>query len=200
MRTEPRTAGDVLRDIIRAMGTVLTVAGVVLQLVGALVALRGLIKTHDAYAEKSIRTLSGEMAERWRARSSDYVARILRRPRNRVIGVGSAMLGVSGFRARAIVTWGPLTTDTADALRELDRRTRDLSNRMDSLDERVADNDDAAKAALKELRSDLEGAAQQADVAVRSAAIEGLMGEAVGLMLVIVGGILQAWGALIPAA
>jgi hypothetical protein len=40
------------------LGTVLTVSGVLIQLLGAVVALRGLVKTHDAYADKSIRTLA----------------------------------------------------------------------------------------------------------------------------------------------
>ena len=50
------------------MATVLTIAGVFLQLVGAVVALRGLIKTHDAYAEKSIQVMVLERLARVRAR------------------------------------------------------------------------------------------------------------------------------------
>jgi hypothetical protein len=182
------------------MGTFLTVAGVLLQLIGALVALRGLIKTHDAFADKSVRTLTGEAMERRRAWLAAFMRRLLRRRQNVVIGVGAAEMVSMMGRARAVVTWGPLTTDTTDALRELDRRTRDLSTRIDQLDVRVEENDDAGKAALKELRSDLENTAQQANEAVRSAAIEGLVGEAVGLVLVIIGGILQAGGALITTA
>jgi hypothetical protein len=181
------------------MATFLTVAGVLLQLVGAVVALRGLITTHDAYAEKSIRTLTGELVGRWRVRTVRVINRVLRRPQNVVVGVGGVAIGIGSMRARAIVTWGPLPKKTADALAEIDRRLRDHQRRIDSMDERTADAEEAQAAALKQLRSDLEQAAKDANQQVRQAAIEGLMGEAVGLMLVIIGGIVQAWGALIPA-
>lgn len=182
------------------MATFLTVAGVVLQLVGAVVALRGLIKTHDAYADKSIRTLTFELLNRWRGRIVVAVNRLLGRRQHVVVGAG-ASIGMGGaFRARAIIGWGPLPKRTADALAELARRLGYLKDRIDALDERMADAAEEQTAAMKQLREDLEKAAKDAVEAVRSAAIEGLMGEAIGLGLVILGGLLQAGGALIPAA
>lgn len=182
------------------MGTFLTVAGVLLQVVGGLVAFRGLIKTHDAYAEKSIGTLASERADHWRATASGALRRLFGRPRNVVIGVGDSALGFGTSNVNAVVTWGPLPATNGPAIRELDRRTRQLSTRLDEVVARLRDVDEAAKAATESLRADIESAARAADQAVRAAAVEGLMGEAVGLMLVIVGGGLQAWGALIPAA
>jgi hypothetical protein len=182
------------------MGTLLTVAGVAIQLVGAVVALRGLITTHDAYADKRIRTLAAERVQRWRVRTVRTINRVLGRPQNVTVGVAGAIATAGSLRARAIVTWGPLPKKTADALAEIDRRLRDLQRRIDSIDERTADAEQARTADMKALRTDLEQAAKDANQQVRHAAIEGLMGEAVGLMLVIVGGVLQAWGALIPSA
>jgi hypothetical protein len=180
------------------MGIVLTVAGVLFQVVGGVVAFRGLIKTHDAYADKSIRTLADERVERLRGNVGRAVNRLLRRPQNIIIAVGGATLGVGALRARAIVGFGPLPKRTADALAEIDRRLRQLGSRIDAVDERAADALGAQAAAMEQLHADIEKATKDATEAVRSAAIEGLMGEAVGLMLVIVGGVLQAFGALIP--
>ncbi len=87
----------------------------------------------------------------------------------------------------------------ADAIKELDRRVRDLLGRVLSLDQVVKDSSEENRAAQEKLRADLEAADQAAVGLVRHAAIEGLMGEAVGLILVIIGGILQAWGAVLQA-
>lgn len=181
------------------MGTFLTVGGVALQLLGAFVALRGLIKTHDAFAEKSVREIAGEGLVRWRARVATQLRRLLRRPRPVVIGVGAMETMLMTAKARAVVTWGALPKTTSAALAEIDRRLRTLSTRIDGLGVQVEDMDEAHQTAMKSLRADLEAATNDANRQVRHAAIEGLVGEAVGLMLVITGGVLQAWGALIPA-
>src|SRR4051794_15850576 len=113
------------------MGTVLTVAGVLFQLVGGVVAFRGLIKTHDAYADKSIRTLAGERVARLRGRIVATARRLLRLPQHITVdGIGSAQ-AMGSLRVRAVIGFGPLPKRTADALAEIDRRLRQLSNRID---------------------------------------------------------------------
>lgn len=183
------------------MATALSIAGVLIQLVGALVALRGLIKTHDAYAEKSIRTMVLERLARVRARIHALIDRLRRRPVHVEAMAGTAHGRGGAFGALASITWGPLAADMAvvDAIKELDRRVRDLLSRSLTLDQVVRDSSEENRAALEKLRADLESADQAAVGLVRHAAIEGLMGEAIGLILVIIGGVLQAWGAVLQA-
>lgn len=176
------------------MSEFLTVAGIVLQLFGGAVALRGLVKTHDAWAEKSIRTIAAERAGDVRTTIIQFARRLLRRSGDVVVTPGPAELVLVAGDASASVTWGPLPSGTVDAIRELDLRLRDLQKRHDRLDHHVRDLENDQRSALNQLRSDLEQSGEEADALVRQAAIEGLIGEAVGLLLVIVGGLLQAWG------
>jgi hypothetical protein len=170
------------------MGTV----GLILQVVGALVALWGLVRTHDAYAEKTLRSIAGERARTLADRTERTVRRWLRRPMKQTIvltGIGSGV-AVGGY-ATMTVTWGPLPTRTADALKRLDERTREMNKRIDSLDARLRDLTNEQQETLKRLREDLEQAAREANQLIRHAAIEGLRTEAIGLLLVTVGAMLQ---------
>jgi hypothetical protein len=178
------------------VGTFLTVAGVLVQLLGAVVAIRGLIKTHDAYAEKSIRTIATKRAAVLRRSLIKAIRKLLRRPHAEVVitgtGGGSFQMGA----AIAAVAWVSLPTDTAEAIKELDRRLQETWTRVNGLDQRIAQVAAEDREALDKLRRDLEQAGYEANVLIRHAALEGLAGEAVGLFLVIVGGLMQAAGAL----
>jgi hypothetical protein len=169
--------------------------GFLLQILGALVALWGLIKTHDSYAEKTLRSIAGERARTFMDAAEREVRRWLRRPRNQTIVVAGMAggVGMSG-NVTATVTWGPLPTKTADALKRLDDRTREMNRRIDSLDARLRDLTNEQQETLKRLREELEQSVREANQLIRHAAIEGLMTEAVGLLLVTFGAVFQALG------
>ena len=179
--------------------TVVNVVGVLLQVVGAIIALNGLIRTHDAFAKRSIAAIATDKAERVRDQAGAVLRRLLRRQRTIAL-TGTANLSLGGsLRARAIVGWPSLDSKlkTRPAIDELDRRTRDLNIRIAGLDEKVADAGEKVASDLAAIRKALdEGDERIADL-VRHAAIEGLAREAVGLFVVVMGGVLQAWGALI---
>jgi hypothetical protein len=176
------------------VGNVLTVVGVALQLAGAFVVLHGLVKTHDAYAEKSIRVIVSERLTLVRVRVQALIDRLRRKPAHTEAMAGTAHGGGGAFGAMAMITWAPIPagTPTADAIKELDRRVRDLLGRVLTLDQVVKESSNQSRDALEALRRDLEQADRNAAQLVRQAAIDGLMREAIGLIVVSVGAILQS--------
>jgi hypothetical protein len=179
--------------------TILNVTGVLIQIVGAIIAMNGLIRTHDAYAERTVAAIARDKAERIRDQAAAVVRRLLHRRRTIAIS-GTANLSLGGsLRARAIVGWSPLDPKlkTRAAIDELDRRTRDLNVRIAGLDEKIADAGEKVASDLAAVRKAVEEGDERIAGLVRHAAIEGLAREAIGLFIVVMGGVLQAWGALI---
>ena len=75
--------------------TVVDVVGVLLQLVGAIIALNGLIRTHDAYADRSVAAIARDKAERVRDQVAAVLQRLLRRQRTNAFA-GTANLSLGG--------------------------------------------------------------------------------------------------------
>lgn len=179
-------------------GEALTVAGVAFQVVGAIVALQGLIKTHDAYAEKSIRLLVAQEFRGFGEQVRRALNRLLRRRQDAVARPGPASGSWGTFPARSVITWGPLdpALSEREAIEALDSRVRELVNRLNNFEGTTLESAAEMRESLKELRKDVAEGDKGVTVLIRRAAIEGLMREAVGLFLVIVGSALQGWGAV----
>lgn len=184
-----------------APGTALSLVGLAVQLLGAVVAIWGLIKTHDAYADKTIRAMLAERLDRATQRVSRSLDRLLRRPVRPVSVSGSITMdatlsaNVSGY---GLVTISP-DMSPEDAIAELDRRTQRLFERVADLDQSTKQSLQEQAEALRAMRAELEAADHEADIRIRQAAIEGLMTEAVGLVFVIVGGLIQGIGTYVAA-
>jgi hypothetical protein len=178
----------------------LTIGGVLLQVVGALVVLQGLVKTHDAYAERSVRIIVIQAIDRRTAGLRGWINRRL--GRHRVVERTSADRVPVGnsFGVAWSIKWAPLDEglSTPAAIKELDRRIRQLSDQVVVLDTAVSASSDQARNALERLRTDLEAAHSEAVQLVRHTALEGLVREAIGLALVTAGAAIQAWGSLLP--
>src|SRR5439155_1115329 len=69
--------------------------GVLLQLVGDIIALNGLIRTHDAYADRSVAAIARDKAERVRDQVAAVLQRLLRRQRTNAFA-GTANLSLGG--------------------------------------------------------------------------------------------------------
>jgi hypothetical protein len=161
-------------------------------------ALQGLFITHDSYADKSVRQKATDAVVRLRSRWQRILDRLLRRRRDVVVTPEPATLHITGGGAVALVGYGAITlgTDTAEAITRLDERTRDLLGRTAALDQVVRKTSEESRASVDALRAEMKTADLATVDLVRRAAIDGLRREAGGLVLVIFGAILQAWGAL----
>ena len=180
------------------MTAVLDVAGFVLQVAGLVLAGVGLRQTWLEFRRPDERFLDpvlavvravGQRAARVRA----AVLRRLGRPSQKVVGAGVAMGGGGALHARGRVNYGKLPADatTEDALRELDRRTRDIMNRLaDVHDQHIDDTDDVRKA-IDALGKRLETEVGHLAERDRRLAVGGIRQAALGLMLAAAGLCLQ---------
>jgi hypothetical protein len=100
-------------------------------------------------------------------------------------------------KVRARVIWGPLPSDPAPALVELDRRTRLLSDALADAIDRHADKLDDVHTAANNLARRVEEATEHIQTQTRRVAIGGIRLEALGLFLVALGLVLQGAGAAI---
>src|SRR4051812_13812651 len=91
----------------------LTALGLLLPGVGGLVALWGLIKTHDVYAEKPLLVMASERAGRLRDRLVSALRRLVGRPKGRNVDASVAMSGGGAFNANAVIAYGPIADDMA---------------------------------------------------------------------------------------
>ena len=178
----------------------LTTLGLLLQVVGGFVALWGLVKTHDAYAERTVVTIVRDRVTRVRVRASVLLRRLLRRPRTHVVGVGGAVGFGGGLNARAVIAYGPIPAHTPlrQAINLLDDRLRQTSERLTRLEGTVEGLADETRADVKTLRGEVEREVTRFRELVRTAAVEGLMTEAVGLAMVTIGAVLQGLGSVGP--
>ncbi len=178
-------------------------AGFLLQVAGLVLAGVGLRQTWLEFRRPNERFLDpvlavartvGQRATRVRA----AVLRRLGRPVGKAVGAGVMISGGGALHARGRVNYGELPADTTteDALRELDRRTRDITDRLaDVHDQHIDDMDDVRKAinALgKRLDTEVGHLAEQD----RRLAVGGIRQAALGLMLAAAGLCLQWVGGL----
>jgi hypothetical protein len=115
---------------------------------------------------------------------------------------GSAQAGTSVMGTPTLrVSWQPLDArlSTADAIKELDRRVRDVMERFQGGDDVLAMDIAAARKDINELEARIAEGDQDVKELVRHAAIEGLVTEAWGLLIVTAGAVLQGLGSVVPA-
>ena len=100
------------------------------------------------------------------------------------------------MNARAVIAYGPVPPrmPLREAIHLLDERLRQTSERLTRLEGNVESLADESRTELKRLREDVEREVVRFRELVRNAAIEGLMTEAVGLVMVTVGAVLQGIG------
>lgn len=126
---------------------------------------------------------------------------ILRRPPPHIVGSAAAGFGGGTITARGRIGWGPLTGKTAKAqILELEQRVKDLANstfnKTDVLEDSIADvRRDVAQVALR-----MDEAAAQLDRQTRMVAVGGIVWESFGLLLVVIGLALQAFGFVVGQA
>ncbi len=170
--------------------------GLLLQGVGGVVALWGLVKTHDAYAEKTLRTIGGERMGRVRDRAVALLRRLIGRRSGRTVEASVAMGGGGAFNARAVIAYGPISghVPLRQAINMLDERLRHTQDRLTRVEGSVEELGDETRGELTKLREQVLREATTLRDIVRHAAIEGLMTEAVGLVMVTIGAVLQGVG------
>ncbi len=184
-----------------------SLAGMAVEFVGIIVTGYGLLRTWHEFTEEN---LFGDAAlvtaARARARRAvGEAGNFLRRVRGYPPTVGITVSGsgsiqaTATFSAEGIVGAAPLdpSLDTAAALAELDRRTRELTSQ-------IADEMHRRSAVDSDLRRGLTAVEEKVDEAVRRLdrqgariAIGGLRTAATGLGLVLLGLAFQALGVLI---
>ncbi len=180
------------------MTAVLDVAGFVLQAAGLVLAGVGLRRTWLEFRRPDERFTDpilavvravGQRAARMRAAA----LRLLCRPSQKVVGAGVAMGSGAAFNARGRVNFGKLPAEVTieDALRELDRRTRDIMDRLADLHDQHLDDTDEVRKAIEALGKRLETEVGRLAEQDRRLAVGGIRQAALGLMLAAAGLCLQ---------
>jgi hypothetical protein len=183
---------------IRAVSAVLDVAGFVFQVAGLILAGVGLRQTWLEFRRPDerfmdpllavTRAVGQRVARVWAA-----LLRRLGRPIQHVAGAGVAMGGGGAFIARGRANYGelPVHATTEDALRELDRRTRDIMNRLADLHDQHLDDTDDVRKAIDALGKRLDTEVGQLAERDRRLAVGGIRQAALGLLLAAAGLCLQ---------
>lgn len=129
-----------------------------------------------------------------RAKVKTLVRRLLRRPPEPiVVQVGGVGVLTSTGRVSVRLGYGNLSDDVAAALAELHRRTQDLMDRHTQVDEKLADEAEARGLAIKEIRAEFASAVGRLEAREQRIAVGGIRLQSVGLLLVALGLVLQAW-------
>lgn len=178
-------------------GQVLTLAGAGIQVLGAVVALAGLVRTHDEFADQTLRALVVERAQGAWGRARAFGRRLLRRPPQKVVGAGAAIGGAGSLAARGRIGWAPLPGTLQKDIAALERRTQQLLDSLANTQERLEDTIADVRAEVRAVKDHLAAADNSLEELARRAAIGGVRLEALGLFLVILGLALQGIGAAI---
>jgi hypothetical protein len=88
---------------------------------------------------------------------------------------------------------GPLPEDVSAAVGALDRRMRDLIEKLAVLDSRYADEFDKRDEAIDETRREINEAVAQLETRGQRIAIGGLRAQTLGLTLIGLGLVLHMW-------
>ena len=120
--------------------------------------------------------------------------RLFRRPKpvTGYAGVGGRF-SLTSARPTVFVMPGPLPEDVPAAVGALDRRMRDLIEKLAVLDSRYADELDKRDEAINEIRGEINEAVAQLETRGQRIAIGGLRAQTVGLTLIGFGLVLHMW-------
>lgn len=177
----------------------LTVIGISLQLVGALLAASGLRRTWSEWApagEGFFDPVTVPARATWRriVGATDRIYRRILRRRRQVDLHGQDAIGFGDAATATVhVDYTPLSPDlpVAVALGRLDRRTQELRRGLTA----VEDEQRQARSQASDLSDRVETVADQAEALSRRVAIGGIRRAALGLILVGIGTFVELLGA-----
>jgi hypothetical protein len=120
--------------------------------------------------------------------------RLFRRPRP-ITGYASVggRLNLSGGLGRVRIGYGDLPSDSAAALAELHRRTKQLMEKVSAVDERLAQETGERESGVKALQTDVDARFGRVEAMGQRIAIGGIRAQTLGLTLIGLGLILQMW-------
>jgi hypothetical protein len=185
--------------------TVLVVAGTVLQSAGLVMTAFGLHRTWRDFRPEG-ETLLGTPVKRWVtanwARVDRWGRRLLRNKRSVRIQPPSADSMGGGVSARLRIGFGTLpdTLTTAEALAELDKRTRRLLDRVNEVGDALGDAEGKLRARVEAVEGRVAEVRDELKQQDRRIAVGGARLEAVGLILVAAGLVLTTVGGLLDAS
>lgn len=170
----------------------LNLAGILCQVVGLVLSGHALLGAWRTYRPGEPLLPPGARAALDRLRAA------LGRPAHRTVTPSAADAAITAHRASVRITDGPLPHETRDALDNLDRRLRALRAQVETHNERLAEDQDAIRAELRDVRALV--AATERRLADQDAEIAagGVRPALVGLFIVAVGTLLQGLALLVP--
>lgn len=197
-----RAAGDAVAwpHATRAM-TALSILGFVFELVGLSVAAVGFYRTVQEVAPdqrpwSAVIRRAKDASTTLVARVTALVGRILRRRRDVTVAIGATALGTATVRGRVSISYGPLGRlwDHEGALRQLHARTIELRKMIEDEHFARTESEERLDTILTELESRLGVELRQVRDERRSQALSDSQWQFGGLLLVIVGLVLNTIG------
>ncbi len=174
--------------------------GVVFEIVGLGMSGLGLWRTWRNFAPAGEHFLgpltepTGAALAAARLKAETFLRRILRRPKPGVTHVRSAEATISATgRVSIRIGYGNLSDETLVALGELHRRTQQLMDKVTAVDERVADEQRAREQADGAIGLELATSVKRLEQRGQRIAVGGVRTQAIGLVLVALGLVLQSW-------
>lgn len=184
---------------VRGWGIGLQVAGIVVQIIGALFIAAGSWRTWHEFADEGFWDwLALALAAKWQKLSDrlrTWGARAFGLRQDKVIGAGSTLSIASASDARARVGYGPLdASDVQTALGELERRTRVQVDQIADLQEREQDDIAAVRSELRAIADQLGVEVQELKARDQRVAVGAIRPTAFGLALTAIGLVLIGVG------
>jgi hypothetical protein len=170
---------------------VVVLIGMVLQLIGTSLAVRGLVQTWRAYSTDSLVPAWGRAIARLRSVAAAVRARLPERWRKGPSTVALAGTATGTGSAMAVLTtpWDALPADQGAAIGELDRRVRYVLDKVGQVEHEW-------RTAIDRVRSDLgvglDEEAAKREAADRASAAGGVKIALAGLVLIVAGIALQS--------
>lgn len=171
--------------------------GGIMQMVGVAVVGYGALRTwHEFAPDESVwQPVTGAIAAlvEWVRSRLAIGDRLRRRPR--VTGTLHATARGGAFNARAVIGYAPLAADLdmSEALRQLDQRTRDISNRLAGAEGRLIEEGESIRDEIGRLQDMLDAQVVRLDAKGRRAATGGVRLSLFGGFLVAVGVFVQTF-------
>lgn len=182
------------------MTVVVGLAGFALEAIGLIISALGFWTTWREFEPAGGQFLGWLLSPigRWiaagAARGESAIRRLLRRPKP-IAGYAriGGRLNLVGGIASVRIGYGDLPGDQVAALAELHRRTKQLMERLSSVDEQLAKEADDRESAVQALQSDLEARLGRVEDQGQRIAIGGIRAQTLGLTLIALGIVLQTW-------
>lgn len=174
------------------VGSVLTLLGVALQVLGLFVTAAGFWQTWHEFATEPFPPAQWVRVQVARGRAW-FKRTILRRRSGIEVHVGSGSVsGAGSLHLRARVAWPPLTYSSVDdALAQLEARLNQLLNSISNADERLDDAIGELRTEIKGLRARMDEVVEETKARTNRVAVGGIVWASFGLALATAGLLLQ---------